>query len=68
VETAFATWPTVPQVARELHIAPLTVYHAIERGRIVALRTNLGLLVNPESAAEYARTRRPVRQKGVKVA
>jgi excisionase family DNA binding protein len=59
---------SVGQAAHRLQISPVTVLVAIKRHRMRAVRTALGHLVDPASVDEYARTRRPVRQKGVKVA
>jgi len=62
------TWWTVPQTARWLGVSTGTTYIAIARGRLQVVETPLGVLVDPASAKEYARTRRPVRHKGDKVA
>jgi excisionase family DNA binding protein len=62
-----AEWVSVHDAALRLGIARLSVREAIERGRIRAVRTRLGYLIDPESVEDFARTRRPARVKGVKV-
>jgi excisionase family DNA binding protein len=62
------TWLTVRQAAQQLGIARLTCYQLIKLGRVRAVQTPLGLLVDPASVERYAATRRPVRHKGEKVA
>lgn len=64
----YLKWWTVAQTAHYLGISTPSTYRAIEFGRLRFIKTPLGLLVDPASVEEYARTRRPVRQKGVKVA
>jgi hypothetical protein len=61
-------WLTVPTAAKRLGISAVSADRSIERGRLHAVPTPLGLLVDPASVAEYARTRRPVRHKGERVA
>lgn len=62
------SWLTVPQAARQLDISSVSTYQAIAAGRLRVVETPLGKLVDPASVEEYARTRRPVRRKGEKVA
>ena len=61
------TWVSVPTAAKRLGIAPISAYRAIAFGRLRAVETAVGTLVDPASVAEYARTRRPVRRKGERV-
>ncbi len=60
-------WLTVPTAAKRLGISAVSTYRSIERGRLHAVPTPLGLLVDPSSVEDYARTRRPVRHKGERV-
>ena len=62
------SWPSVAQAAARLGCRVESVYNAILRGRLHAERSALGLLIDPASLEEYARTRRPVRRKGERVA
>src|SRR5258706_14605179 len=62
------SWWTVPQAASRLGIAPVSAYRAIAFGRLRVVETPLGVLVDPASVEENARTRRPVRHKGERVA
>jgi Helix-turn-helix domain len=61
-------WPSVAQAAERLGCRVESVYNAILRGRLHAERCALGLLIDPASLDNYARTRRPVRRKGERVA
>jgi excisionase family DNA binding protein len=61
-------WLTVPTAAKRLGISNVSTYRAIGSGRLRVVETPLGVLVDPASVEEYARTRRPVRHKGEKVA
>jgi excisionase family DNA binding protein len=61
-------WLPVHEAAAQLGIARINVRQAIERGRLRAVRTRLGWLIEPASVADYARTRQPVRHRGEKVA
>jgi hypothetical protein len=61
------TWWTTTATAKALGISPWTVRAQIARGRLRAVQTPLGALVDPASIEQYARTRRPVRHKGEKV-
>jgi hypothetical protein len=60
----YLKWWTVPTAARYLGISAVATYRTIERGRLHVVPTPLGLLVDPASVEDYARTRRPVRRKG----
>jgi excisionase family DNA binding protein len=62
------TWWTVAQTAKQLGVSTPTAYRTIEVGRLRAVKTPAGWLVDPASVEDYARTRRPVRVKGEKVA
>ena len=62
------TWLTVPQAATRLDISPTSAYRAIASRRLRVVQTPLGVLVDPASVEDYARTRRPVRHKGERVA
>ncbi len=64
----YLQWWTVPTAARRLGISAVSTYRAIAFGRLHVVETPLGVLVDPASVAEYARTRRPVRHKGERVA
>jgi excisionase family DNA binding protein len=57
-------WLTVPTAAKRLGISNMSTYRAIEAGRIRVVETPLGILVDPASVEQYARTRRPVHRKG----
>jgi len=61
-------WWTVPTAAKRLGISAVSTYRAIAFGRLRVVETPLGVLVDPASVEEYARTRRPVRHKGERVA
>jgi excisionase family DNA binding protein len=61
------SWLTVRHAAQQLGVARLTAYNLIRAGRLRAVETPLGLLVDPASVAHYAATRRPVRVRGEKV-
>ncbi|HEX9414412.1 MAG TPA: hypothetical protein VF916_12980 [Ktedonobacterales bacterium] len=60
-------WWTATRTARYLGISTPSTYRAIAFGRLRVVETPLGVLVDPTSVEEYARTRRPVRHKGEKV-
>jgi predicted site-specific integrase-resolvase len=62
-----AEWWTAPQAAKRLGIAPITVHRVIAAGRLRAVYTALGALVDPVSVEAYAATRRPARHRGEKV-
>jgi excisionase family DNA binding protein len=61
-------WLSVHDAAMRLGISRIVVRDAILRHRIVAVRTRIGYLLDPASVEDYARTRRPWRRKGEKVA
>lgn len=52
--TAFWTWPSVRDVAREYRVSETYVRTLIQQGRLRAVRTRLGLLIDPSSVAVYA--------------
>lgn len=68
MEIDILTWWTIPQAARRLAISPVSAYRVIAAGRLRIVETPLGRLVDPASVEEYAKSRRPVRRKGEKVA
>jgi hypothetical protein len=56
-------WWSVAQSARYLNISEHTIRLVIAKGRVRAVQTAIGLLVDPESVREYERTRQPLHQK-----
>jgi excisionase family DNA binding protein len=59
-------WPNVRDVAQQLNVSAPYVNRLIHLGRLQAVRTRLGFLVNPESAATFdaARAARPHMKRG----
>jgi hypothetical protein len=58
------SWPTVRDVAKQLDVSPVYVNRLVYTGRLVAVRTRLGFLIDPASlaafeAARLARLARP---------
>jgi hypothetical protein len=56
-EIAIATWPTRSDAARELDLSPERISQLINEGRLAAITTRLGRLINPDSLARMKRER-----------
>jgi hypothetical protein len=58
-------WPSVRDVMRDLDMSQVYVNRLVNQGRLRAVRTRLGWLVDPESVAEFraAREARPQSQR-----
>jgi excisionase family DNA binding protein len=52
-----AEWPAIRDVTRQLDMSQPYVTRLIHSGRLQAVRTRLGWLVNPESVAAFAAER-----------
>jgi len=57
MKTPVAEWPAVRDVVRELDLSQVYVNRLVRQGRLRAVRTRLGWLVDPESVQAYARER-----------
>jgi excisionase family DNA binding protein len=49
-------WPSVTEVRKRLDVSRPYVARLIATGRLHIVRTHLGMLVDPASVDEYART------------
>jgi excisionase family DNA binding protein len=60
-----ADWSTIRDVARRLDLSQPRAWRLVHEGRIVAVRTRLGWLVDPTSLEAYAaeRARRATRKR-----
>jgi len=47
------TWPAVRDVVRQTHLSPAYISQMIHAGRLRAVRTRLGWLVDPDSVAAF---------------
>jgi len=57
MKTPVAEWPAVRDVVRELDLSQVYINRLVRQGRLRAVRTRLGWLVDPESVKTYARQR-----------
>jgi excisionase family DNA binding protein len=55
--TDVALWPTIRDVGRYLDVSAAHVHRLMAAGKLEAVRTRLGWLVNPASVAAYEATR-----------
>jgi hypothetical protein len=58
-----AEWPSVRDVVRELDLSQVYVNRLVRQGRLHAVRTRLGWLVDPQSVAEFQAEREARQQK-----
>jgi hypothetical protein len=52
-----ATWPSRLRASRELGLSPERITQLVASGRLDAIKTELGMLINPQSLAALRRER-----------
>jgi hypothetical protein len=57
MKTPVAEWPAVRDVVRELDLSQVYINRLVRQGRLRAVRTRLGWLVDPKSVRAYAQER-----------
>jgi hypothetical protein len=57
VKMSVAEWPSIRDVQRELDLSQVHVGRLVRQGKLHAVRTRLGWLVDPDSVKTYARQR-----------
>lgn len=53
VMAEFATWPSVRDAARRLDYSVMHISRLVRNGKLQAVRTRVGWLIDPESVAAY---------------
>lgn len=61
-QSDLTTWFAIRDVMRTLDVSQPYAHRLVAAGRLRAVRTRLGYLVDPQSVAEFQRTRRPRRR------
>lgn len=53
VMAEFATWPSARDAARRLDYSVMHISRLVRSGKLQAVRTRIGWLIDPESVAAY---------------
>ncbi|HEX9414874.1 MAG TPA: excisionase family DNA-binding protein [Ktedonobacterales bacterium] len=57
-----AQWPSIRDVCGQLNVTQPYVYRLLMRGKMRFVRTRVGILVDPESVAQFVANRKPPRR------
>lgn len=55
---SIVSWPNVRDVANQLSVSAVYVNYLIHAGKLTAVRTRLGFLVDPDSASDFEAKRK----------